>query len=270
MRTIPRLAGVVALAAALVVPAYAAVDATFVLRSGERISGSLVDFSASGVTARVGGGTRTLGVNDLAVIDFTNSGSYPATESNRVGGGVHALVLRDGSVILGRLSDVGGSNPLRISFVADGATRDFNSNEVARIYFARPNDRGGSSEGGGSRPPGPGQIRVPATSDWVSTGRFVRQGQRVEIRSSGQVRLSRDSGNVANPAGSVKGSYTPGAPHPISLMGALIGRVGNSAPFGIGDQNSFSAPASGMLFLRVNDDNLSDNSGEFTVDLIGR
>jgi len=68
----------------------------------------------------------------------------------------------------------------------------------------------------------------------------------------------------------VKGSYTPGAPLPNALMGALIGRIGNSAPFGIGDQSSFTAPASGMLFLRVNDDNLSDNAGEFAVDLIGR
>jgi hypothetical protein len=264
-----RLAGVVALVAALAVTAQAAVDATFVLRSGERISGSLVDFSASGVTARVGGSTRTYSLGDLAVIDFTNSGSFPATESSRVGGGAHALVLRNGSVMLGRLSDVGGSNPLRISFVADGATRDFNSNEVARIYFARPSDtrEGG---GGGNLQPGTGQIRVPASSNWVSTGRFVRQGQRVGIRSSGQVRLSSDSSNVAGPAGSVKGSYTPGAPLPNALMGALIGRVGNSAPFGIGDQNSFTAPASGMLFLRVNDDNLSDNSGEFGVDLTAR
>ena len=73
MRTILRLAAVVAFAAALVVPAQAAVDATFVLRSGERISGSLVDFGANGVTARVGGGTRTISSGDLAVIDFTNA-----------------------------------------------------------------------------------------------------------------------------------------------------------------------------------------------------
>jgi hypothetical protein len=268
MRSIPRLASAVALAVVMAVPSYAAVDATFVLRSGERLSGSLVDFSASGVTARMGGNTRTIGVDELAVIDFTHASSFRPTEYNRVGGGVHALVLRDGSVMLGRLSDVGGSDPLRISFVADGATRDFRSNEVARIYFARPS--GGTSDGGGSAQLGTGQIRVPGNSDWVSTGLHVRQGQRIEVRATGEVRLSGDSGNIARPAGSVKGSYTPGAPLPNSLMGALIGRVGNSAPFGIGDQSSFTAPASGMLFLRVNDDNLSDNAGEFVVELTRR
>jgi hypothetical protein len=226
MRSIPRLASAVALAVALAVPAYAAVDATFVLRSGERLSGSLVDFSASGVTARMGGNTRTIRVDELAVIDFTHGSSYSPTEYNRVGGGVHALVLRNGSVMLGRLSDVGGSNPLRISFVADGATRD-----------------------------------------WVPTGRYVRQGQQIAIRTTGEVRLSGDASDIARPAGSVKGRYVGGSPLPSSLAGALIGRVGNSAPFGIGDQSSFSAPASGMLFLRVNDDNLADNTGEFGVEL---
>jgi hypothetical protein len=266
MRSIPRLASAVALAVALAVPAYAAVDATFVLRSGERLSGSLVDFSASGVTARMGGNTRTIRVDELAVIDFTHGSSYSPTEYNRVGGGVHALVLRNGSVMLGRLSDVGGSNPLRISFVADGATRDFNSNEVARIYFAHP---GGdtSSGGGGGVQPGAGQIRVPAMSDWVPTGRYVKQGQQIAIRTTGEVRLSGDASDIARPAGSVKGRYVGGSPLPSSLAGALIGRVGNSAPFGIGDQSSFSAPASGMLFLRVNDDNLADNTGEFSVEL---
>lgn len=267
MTSILRTAGAVAVAALLAIPAYAAVDATFVLRSGERISGSLVDFGASGVTARVGGGTRTFRIGDLAVIDFTNTASYPATESNRVGGGVHALVLRSGSVMLGRLSDVGGSNPLRISFVADGATRDFNSNEVARIYFART---GGGSSGGGELQPGTGQIRVPGNSDWVSTGLYVRQGQRIEIRSTGEVRLSSDASDTAQPAGSMKGRYAAGSPIPNALAGALIGRVGNSAPFGIGDQSSFSAPASGLLFLRVNDDHVQDNSGEFGVELLRR
>jgi hypothetical protein len=266
MTSISRMAGAVALAVVLAIPAYAAVDATFVLRSGERISASLVDFGASGVTARVGGSTRTFQIGDLAVIDFTNASSYSPTEFDRVGGGVHALVLRSGSVVLGRLSDVGGSNPLRITFVADGATRNFQSNEVARIYFARPS--GGTSGGSsGGLQPATGQIRVPATSDWVPTGRYVKQGQQIAIRTTGEVRLSSDASDIARPAGSVKGRYAATAPIPSALAGALIGRVGNSAPFGIGDQSSFPAPASGMLFLRVNDDHLADNAGEFGVEL---
>jgi hypothetical protein len=262
------MAGAVALAAVLAVPAYAAVDATFVTRSGERISGSLVDFGASGITARVGGSTRMFRIGDLAVIDFTNTTSYPPTETDRIGGGVHALVLRSGSVVLGRLSDVGGSNPLRISFVADGATRDFNSNEVARIYFARPTTSGSGGGAGPGLQPATGRVRVPGNGNWVSTGITVRQGEDVRLRASGEVRLSSDASDTATPAGSVKGRKSPSAPMPQELAGALIGRIGNGSPFGVGDLSSFRAPASGVLYLRVNDDFVGDNTGEFGVDFL--
>ena len=168
MTRILKGAAVAALGLVLAIPVYAAVDATFVLRSGERVSGSLVDFGASGISARVGGQMRTWRVSELAVIDFTNASSYPTAEADRASGGAHVLVLRNGSVISGRLSDVGGSSPLRISFVEGGTTRDFSSNEVARIYLAKPAGSGDSS-GGEPLQPGTGQIRVPGTSDWVST-----------------------------------------------------------------------------------------------------
>ena len=43
--------------------------------------------------------------------------------------------------------------------------------------------------------------------------------------------------------------------------------VGNSAPFAIGDQASVPMPFDGILFLAVNDDERSDNAGEFVVSL---
>jgi len=50
-------------------------------------------------------------------------------------------------------------------------------------------------------------------------------------------------------------------------VGALIGRVGNNGkPFAIGMQTQpLPMPASGRLFLGVNDNELGDNSGAFTV-----
>jgi hypothetical protein len=268
MTRILKGAGVAALGLLLAFPVYAAVDATFVLRSGERVSGSLVDFGASGISARVGGQVRKWGLSELAVIDFTNASSYPTAETDRAGGGAHVLVLRNGSVISGRLSDVGGSSPLRISFVEGGTTRDFSSNEVARIYLAKPGGSGDSS--GGTLQPGTGQIRVPGTSDWVSTGLNVRRGQQLTFSANGEVRLGSDTTDVATPSGSKKNRYSPGAPIPGALAGALIGRIGNGAPFGIGAQANIAAPESGLLFLRVNDDHLPDNAGEFGVTITRR
>ncbi len=49
-------------------------------------------------------------------------------------------------------------------------------------------------------------------------------------------------------------------------VGALLGKIGNSAPFAIGMQTQpLPMPASGRLMLGVNDNELSDNSGFYTV-----
>ena len=155
--------------------------------------------------------------------------------------------------------DIGGSNPLRISF----SGRDYSSSDVARIYFSRP----AVATSLPVQPAAPlgGTIRVPANGGWVSTGITVFQGQPVLLATTGEVRLSADPNDIATPAGSKVGRYEARSPLPSSSAGALIGRVGNGPPFGIGDQRSFPAPATGLLYLTVNDDNKNDNSGEFGV-----
>ena len=52
--------------------------------------------------------------------------------------------------------------------------------------------------------------------------------------------------------------------------GGLIGRVGNGRPFAIGNQSSVPMPNQGLLYLAVNDDELSDNTGAFVVQLSRR
>jgi hypothetical protein len=48
--------------------------------------------------------------------------------------------------------------------------------------------------------------------------------------------------------------------------GGLIARIGDSGPFFLGDGGALGqVPASGRLFLGVNDDHLPDNRGEFRV-----
>ena len=57
--------------------------------------------------------------------------------------------------------------------------------------------------------------------------------------------------------------------------GTLIGRIGgsgfrsNSALFPIGNQTQIQAPASGQLFLGINDSVLQDNQGAFVVEIQG-
>jgi hypothetical protein len=62
----------------------------------------------------------------------------------------------------------------------------------------------------------------------------------------------------------------PRYPFPAAGAGALIGVLRTSSgqqsqPFLVGAQVTFTAPADGRLFLLINDDNYSDNSGSFSV-----
>src|ERR1700754_813709 len=94
-------------------------NATFTLRSGERLSGQLMDLSGVGYTVKVDGQERRISPNDLAVIDFTGGGTSQS-DWDRLSSGQFA-VLRDGQIVTGQLTDVGGSSPLRLSFEVNGA-----------------------------------------------------------------------------------------------------------------------------------------------------
>jgi hypothetical protein len=270
MRRLLSVAGGLLVAVALTIPADAQVGANFVLRSGERVSGSLVDMGSSGLEVMVSGQTRKWSIGEVAVVDFTGGASLPSGEVDQAGG-EHLLVLRNGQVLRGTLYDVGGRSPLRITFSSGGTNRDFTSDDVARIYFAKP----GSSTAIGSGAvttadglaPASGRVRVGGRAGWVNTGLTVSQGQTLLFNTTGEVRLSTASDDVAGSAGSKKGRFAAGAPIPSALAGALIGRIGNGAPFAIGNQTSIPSPGSGMLWLAVNDDVLTDNAGEFGVDI---
>jgi hypothetical protein len=264
MKPLLNIAGACAVAVALLsaVPAFAQAPATFLLRSGERVRGDLIDLDAKGLLVTVNGQQRTWNVNDVAVIDFAGDAqSFPPDEVSLIGGG-HLLVLTNGQKLQGHFNDVGGNRPKRINFNTGGQDRDFWSNNVARIYLSTPP---GGSAASSTQPlsANTGDIRVSARDGWVSTGLQVRQGEMVVISSSGQVRLSSDPSDTATPAGSAKGRRATSAPLPNVLAGALIGRVGSGQPFGIGNQHSFPSPGTGMLYLGVNDDDLNDNSGAF-------
>jgi hypothetical protein len=243
----------------------AAERAAILLRSGERISGELVDMGASGFTVRVNGQERDVRKGDVAVIDFSgNANNFPSSELNALGGG-QAVVLSSGQVLQGRLVDIAGSDPLKVTVdLASGGQRDFRSSEIRRIYLARPAGGGGTTV----TPPttaGAG-IAVPANMRWVNTNISVRRGQTVTFNATGEIQLSGDSGDRATPAGSLRGRYPTGSGAMRNVLaGALVGRVG-AAAFGIGNQNTpLTMPADGLLYLGVNDDTPADNQGEFRV-----
>jgi hypothetical protein len=110
-----------------------------------------------------------------------------------------------------------------------------------------------------------GTFVVAANRQWTPTGIRVRQGDVLQFSSSGEIHFTGNPTDRAGVAGSPAHKFIGGAPLPTTLAGALIGRIDNGLPFGIGNQTTITVPASGLLYLGTNDDNVSDNSGQFQV-----
>jgi len=255
-----------AAACALVVSTQAQESATLVLRSGDKVTGQLVDMGGVGFTVRVNGQERQIPTNDVSVIDFTGSGDVSEADMNRISGGGQMVWLRNGQTIDGQLYDIAGTSPLRITLKTSSGDRELSSSEIGRIVLARPTSAVATSGSASSLgiPEGQG-VAVNGSAAWTPTGMTVRRGERLSFAATGEVRLSTDSNDVSNANGSRAGRKTAAAPIPDAATGALIAKVGNSPAFPIGENQTVTMPANGQLFLGINDDHVADNSGGYRV-----
>jgi hypothetical protein len=243
----------------------AEVPATLILRSGDRISGQLIDHGGVGFTIRVNGEERRIATNDVAVIEFAGA-QLNDDQRARLNSGQQFAVLRNGQTVEGRFFDIGGTSPLRVSLDTPSGQRDFQSSEVAQVYLANPGPVASPSSPGatGGERRGDSYV-VRGNIQWTATDLDVRAGETLAFRTTGQIRLSHDSTESVPPAGVRGRSIGGGAPMPGGPVGALLGRIGDGQPFLIGNQTSVRMPADGRLHLGVNDDVVADNSGDYEV-----
>ncbi len=110
----------------------------------------------------------------------------------------------------------------------------------------------------------PRPLTVDSRQRWTDSTLDVRAGDVVAITARGSIVMSGDESDTATPAGSRTGRGAQQAPV-NAVAGALIGRVDDGQPFLIGDRPTVDAPASGRLYLGVNDDHLPDNRGGYEV-----
>ncbi len=247
---------------------YAQEPSTVVLKSGERISCELIDMNASGFAVRVNGQDRNIGVGDVAAVEFA-VGPIPADAQNRINAGQPVVVMKNGQVLEGRLSDVGGTRPLRLTIDTPSGQRDLSSNDVAQVHLARGASARAAVEKSGQPQQAPAAgartIQVPANQLWTDTGITVLRGESLQFQSSGDIMVSPTQSS------GLGGAPVPaGGPLPVGSAGpgALIARVGNGAPFLLSNNSSpVPMPAAGRLMLGVNDNDHTDNSGAFTVSI---
>lgn len=204
--------------------------------------------------------------------------------------------LKDGSIIKGKIVSFGSGK--FIVAMGDGSRRrelTFLASEVESIQFdtqptssASPVNQNASYEPP-SEPPvkvvsnapiktpqnssgekmKPIEWRVKVLADntangWTNTGWVVKKGQRIRITGDGTVSLGR--GKSSPPAG------VPSIADEQKLLknvatGALVAVIGddNNDFIYVGAEREFVATRDGALFLGINEGNLDDNSGAFSV-----
>jgi len=165
--------------------------------------------------------------------------------------------FRNGQIEFEERRGFGGTRALR-----------FDRDEVDRIDFQNSrysNNNNNSSNLAGGRPTGMREKPVIVSADvaWNDAGIDVRAGQTVYFESQGRVRWGRDRQD--GPAGERNSPSNPNRPMGNRNAAALIGKIGNDMFF-IGDETGpVRMRAAGRLYLGVNDDVLTDNSGNFRV-----
>ena len=110
----------------------------------------------------------------------------------------------------------------------------------------------------------------------VDTGIELRTGDQVTITATGSVTAGRRAGVVSADGGRQGAAGILGAsayPVPTAGVGALVGYILQtngqmSQVFLVGSQATFTTPVDGRLYLMVNDDNYSDNSGSFSARVV--
>ena len=216
---------------------------TIRLKDGSIIRGQVIGFRDQQFTVLIGAGSKgrrgrtTVYVEDIESIEFDSATTAAA-----------AALANDDSASPGREPAM---QPTRTTVPDTSSTsRDTNPQPVssAPTFFT---------------------IKVAVRADsanngWSNSGLVVRKGQRLRISSSGRVSLGR--GRYATPIG-VSTIADNDKLMRNEATGALIAVIGddNDDFIFIGTRRDFVAQRDGVLFLGVNEGDLSDNTGSYDV-----
>jgi hypothetical protein len=89
----------------------------------------------------------------------------------------------------------------------------------------------------------------------------------VNFLAAGTYQYERNAKSACGPSGFSGGTgRTP--PCPKLTPCALIGRIGFTEPFEVGNEMQVVAKEMGQLYLRVNEQPVSDNSGVLDVEIV--
>ena len=111
------------------------------------------------------------------------------------------------------------------------------------------------------------QIKVQSNADWQDTRITLKKGDTVNFAASGTYQYERNAKSTSGPNGITESTgHKP--PCPKLPPCALIGRIGFGELFEVGSEKQIVAQAMGQLYLRVNEQPVTDNSGALDVEIV--
>jgi hypothetical protein len=215
---------------------------TIRLKDGSVIRGQVIGFKDQQFTILIGGNARgrrgqtTVYVEDVESIDFdSTSGSPTATDDG---------TARNNAPPLSRPSTP-VNQPEPIDRSTD--TTPASSSSTPTFFTIKVAVRADAANNG-----------------WTNSGLVVRKGQRLRISASGRVSLGR--GRFSTPGG-VANVQDADKLMRNEATGALIAVIGddNDDFILIGPRREFVAQRDGVLFLGVNEGDLTDNTGSYDI-----
>jgi PA-IL-like protein len=216
---------------------------TIRLKDGSVIRGQIVSFKNEQFTIVVGSGTRgrksqiTVYMEDVESIDFdqvgnTSSSTGPNNDSNNNNQPPYQPPVNNQPT---------NNQPTY--------TPPTNNNQSAQPTFFQINAK----------------VRADNTSNgWTNTGLVVRRGQRLRITATGRVSLGNNRFSTPDGLTNVPDRDKLMRNQPTGGLILVIGDDNDDFIF-VGRSRDFVAQRDGVLFLGVNEGNLSDNSGLFEV-----
>jgi hypothetical protein len=219
---------------------------TIRLKDGSVIRGQVIGFKDQQFTILIGGNARgrrgqtTVYVEDVESIEFdSNNGNAGATDDSSARNNVP--MSRPSSPV---------NQPDNNSNVPDSRTTDtvpISSNPTPTFFTIKVGVRADNSNNG-----------------WTNSGLVVRKGQRLRISASGRVSLGR--GRFSSPAGlaTIQDGDKLMRNEPTGALIAVIGDD-NDDFLVIGPRREFVAQRDGVLFLGVNEGDLTDNTGSYDI-----
>ena len=218
---------------------------TIRLKDGSVIRGQVIGFKDQQFTILIGGNARgrrgqtTVYVEDVESIEFdSNNGNANVTDDSTA-----------------------RNNPPPVMSRPSHPVNQPDNNSDARVTDTTP----------ASSAPTPTffTIKVGVRADnsnngWTNSGLVVRKGQRLRISASGRVSLGR--GRFSTPGG-LTGVLDNEKLMRNEATGALIAVIGddNDDFILIGPRREFIAQRDGVLFLGVNEGDLTDNTGSYDI-----